>query len=86
MNKTYTNGLVTKYSYDNVSRINQISTGNVQNLSYSYDLASNVKQINDSRNKIVYNMSYDDIDRLIRTIIYNFNTFEHEKYIFNYIA
>ena len=84
LNKTYTNGLVTKYSYDNVSRINQISTGNVQNLSYSYDLASNVKQINDSRNKIVYNMSYDDIDRLIRTIIYNFNTFEHEKYIFNY--
>ena len=29
-------------------------------------------------------MSYDDMDRLIRNIIYNYNTYDHEKFVFNY--
>jgi len=84
VNKTYSNNLITNYKYDNLNRINSISTGNIQNLSYNYDSIGNVKLINDSKNKMTYSMGYDDLDRLTKTIIYNYNIFEHEKYIYNY--
>lgn len=83
-NKTYSNGLVTRYGYDNIGRINSINTGNLQNLTYSYDKANNINIINDTKNNFVYNMSYDNLNRLVKTIIYNHNTHEHEKYYFVY--
>jgi YD repeat-containing protein len=82
-NKTYFNGVVTKYDYDTRSRVNKIYSS-IQNLTYYYDATGNVKQTNDSKNNLVYSMNYDDLDRLTKTIIYDYNTFEHEKYLYNY--
>jgi YD repeat-containing protein len=84
VNKTYNNSLVARFEYDTLSRLNRIYTGNIQNLSYVHDATSSVKVINDTKNKMTYSNTYDDLDRLIKTIIYNYNTFEHEKYSFVY--
>lgn len=84
VNKTYNNSLVTSFQYDNLSRISRIQTGNIQNLSYNYDAIGNIKIINDSKNNISYAMNYDDLDRLSKTIIFNYNTWEHNKFVYIY--
>ena len=83
-NKTYANNLIAKYEYDNQSRITSIITGNIQNLTYTYDAVGNVKVINDSKNRMKYAMDYDDLDRVVNVIIYNYNTYENERFKFVY--
>lgn len=88
INKTYNNGLITNFTYDNLSRVSRIQTGTIQNLSYGYDVVNNIRQINDTKNNISYSMTYDDLERLIKTIIYNYTSFDHNKftYIYNRIG
>lgn len=88
INKTYNNGLITNFTYDNLSRVSRIQTGTIQNLSYGYDAVNNIRQINDTKNNISYSMTYDDLERLIKTIIYNYTSFDHKKftYIYNRIG
>ncbi|HOF44522.1 MAG TPA: DNRLRE domain-containing protein [Candidatus Pacearchaeota archaeon] len=88
INKTYANNLVTSFEYDNLSRVSRIQTGTIQNLSYIYDVVDNIKQINDTRNNVSYSMTYDDLGRLIKTIIFNYTSFDHNKfsYVYNRIG
>ena len=84
LSKEYQNNLETIYQYDNQNRLGNISAGNVQNLSYDYDKIGNIQKINDTKNNIAYLMSYDELDRLVKTIIYDFGVFENEKFVYSY--
>jgi len=85
-NKTYSNNLVTKIDYDEIGRISQLQTNLLQNLSYLYDGVGNVKEINDPKNSKAYKMDYDNLNRLVETIIYDFIINEHEKFTYLYDA
>ncbi|PIN95424.1 hypothetical protein COU56_01595 [Candidatus Pacearchaeota archaeon CG10_big_fil_rev_8_21_14_0_10_31_9] len=68
--RLYNNNLQTNFSYNIQNfRLNQIKTGNLQNLTYRYDSIGNILGINDSSNGKVYSMLYDNIDRLTYTNI-----------------
>ncbi len=84
INKTYSNNIETNYDYDKLNRLISIKTPNIQNLTYSYDLVSNIKQINDSKNSRLYQMSYDDLDRLNSTMIHDYKNYDHERLIYKY--
>jgi len=77
-NRTYNSNRVTEFSYDNRGRITEIKTGNLQNMSYSYDAVGNIIRINDSANGRLYNMSYDLLDRLANASIGGIN------YVYSY--
>lgn len=77
-NRTYNSSKLSEFSYDNKGRINEIKTGNLQNLSYSYDAIGNIIRINDSANGRLYNMSYDFLDRLTNASIGGIN------YVYSY--
>lgn len=83
-NKTYANNLVTQIDYDSLSRISELQTEDIQDLTYNYDSVGNVQEINDTINSHLYSMEYDNLNRLTETIIYDFTTYEHEKYSYNY--
>lgn len=62
--------LTTDMSYDNeTGRLSRIETGTLQNISYAFDDAGNILQINDTANNRYHNMSYDYLDRLTETVI-----------------
>jgi hypothetical protein len=84
INKTYNNGLVTSFEYDSLSRISRIQTGNIQNLSYSYDAVGSIKTINDSKNNLFYSMNYDNLDRLLDTVVLNSTDFSYENFTYVY--
>jgi YD repeat-containing protein len=65
MQRTYGNGLVSVWSYDDLQRPNNIQTGLLQDLDYTYDSVGSITQINDNVRGDVMQMSYDDIDRLV---------------------
>jgi len=64
-NKSFANGVSTSlHYYENNSRLKQISTPSMQALSYSYDLAGNVKSIQEAVEGTSEVYNYDDLDRL----------------------
>lgn len=70
VSRTYNNSLVTQFSYDPATqRLAEIRTGALQQLGYAYDAAGNVLAINDLANNRTYAMTYDFLDRLVRTVI-----------------
>ncbi|MBR9703783.1 DNRLRE domain-containing protein [Candidatus Pacearchaeota archaeon] len=86
INKTYANNLVTEINYDDMNRISNLQTGEIQNLSYSYDNVSNVKIINDTKNSKAYSMVYDSLNRLTTARIFDYLTYDHEKFVYAYNA
>jgi len=63
--KDYSNGTSTAYTYQNLNnRLKSISAAGLQDLSYSYDNAGNIKTIIDGLSGKTESFSYDDLDRL----------------------
>ncbi len=87
-NKTFSNNLVMKIDYDELSRVSRLQTGSIQNLSYKYDNVSNIKSINDTKNSKTYTMEYDSLNRLISTNVTDLLTSEVLKfrYVYNPIG
>ncbi|HYD02751.1 MAG TPA: toxin TcdB middle/N-terminal domain-containing protein [Alphaproteobacteria bacterium] len=86
-NKTYIlSGISTVYEYDLNHRITRINTTNVQDIRYAYDGSGNIISINDSTQARRYNMSYDGLNRLIRTNVSNSSTTSIYKYAYNPIG
>jgi YD repeat-containing protein len=70
--KTYGNGLITNYTYDNQNyRLKNIFSSNIQNLTYSYDAIGNIVSINDSIYGRNHLMIYDGLDRMMKVSIGN---------------
>lgn len=70
LNRTYTNNLVTTYTYDDENnRLVSISIPNVQNLSYTYDNVGNILSITDGISNNNHILTYDNLDRLITATI-----------------
>ncbi len=60
------NGLITEYTYDeNTGNLLEIETGNIQHLTYQYDILGNLTQRNDIINNQTENFEYDNLNRLI---------------------
>lgn len=84
INREYNNGLNTDFIYgDNNFRLNHIKTGNIQELNYSYDNVSNLKEINDMVKMKNYFMNYDSLNRLIFSNITDLNAV---NYIYSYFG
>ncbi len=63
--RIYDNTLDTNFTYDPQNlMLTQIVTGSIQNITYAYDNASNIIQINDTINQRIYRMTYDALHRL----------------------
>ncbi|MFC1715686.1 toxin TcdB middle/N-terminal domain-containing protein [Candidatus Poribacteria bacterium] len=77
-NRTYSNNLISKFTYDSENnRLNQITTGALQQLDYTYDNVGNIDSITDAVNSRNYTMSYDGLDRLANTTI-NSDIYQYE--------
>ncbi|MBI2575833.1 hypothetical protein HYV84_01360 [Candidatus Woesearchaeota archaeon] len=78
LNRTYNNNLISRFSYlDANNRLQQIITGSVQNLLYTYDSVGNILSINDSVGIKDYRMGYDHLDRLTNVTI-NQDLYQYE--------
>lgn len=63
--KDFANGLTTNYTYNTTDfRLNNIKTGTLQDLSYTYDAIGNVSSITNNLTSKTQNFGYDDLDRL----------------------
>lgn len=80
--RVYANGLTSTMSYDIASgRLQEVKTGNLQHMNFSYDNVGNVLSVVDGRNGAVENFTYDSLDRLQKaekrnltgTLIYSVN-------------
>lgn len=81
VNKTYSNGLITNYTYNSANnRLLSIISPNVQNLTYTYDNVGNILTINDAQMGRLSTMTYDYLDRLVTatvgsdSYVYSFNS------------
>ena len=70
-------GLVTQYSYDNFSNINQKTTPDDGTYYYGYDKYGNLRRQyhNSSPTEVIYN-NYDDLNRLTSSGIFSNSTFD----------
>ncbi len=65
--RSFSNGLNTSLTYyADTLRLQQIRTGAVQNITYTYDDVGNIESIADGVDLTVENMTYDDLYRLER--------------------
>ncbi len=70
LNRTYANTRITEQTYNETnSRLQQIKTGAIQNINYTYDSVGNIVLINDTANNRTYRMAYDFLDRLVNVSI-----------------
>jgi RHS repeat-associated protein len=62
------NGLTQNYTYYNWNqaggRLQNLTTGGLQNITYTYDSVGNILSIADSVNTLTQNFEYDELDRL----------------------
>jgi len=66
LERVYANNIQSSFIYDPENlRLTNIQTDSAQNLTYTFDNASNVLGIEDSVNLITTSMDYDDLDRLV---------------------
>jgi len=66
----YLNGLISNYTYDVLERVLKIQTGSLQEINYEYDNQSNLATINDSINSLYITNTYDLLNRLINSTIF----------------
>ena len=70
MNRTYGNGLIQQFSYDEENnRLTNIYISGVQNLTYDYDSVENIISILDPVNNRNHYLGYDGLNRLINATI-----------------
>ncbi len=82
----YGNGVTTAYTYDPVSfRLKRIYTANtaakkLQDLTYEYDAAGQIKKITDVVNTGTQTFKYDDLNRLIQAVgAYGTKTYAYDQ-------
>ncbi len=64
--KKYSNGITTAFTYNPLNqRLTGISSSGLQDLSYTYDNAGNIKSITDAVTGRTERFDYDDLDRLV---------------------
>jgi YD repeat-containing protein len=72
LSRKYSSGIDSNFTYNSTNlRLEKIKTSNLQDFSYGYDPVGNVLRISDSVNSRSYNMTYDDLDRLLSAVLTN---------------
>jgi YD repeat-containing protein len=72
LRRKYVSGIDSNFTYNTTNlRLEKIKTSNLQDFSYGYDPVGNVLKIIDSASSRSYNMTYDDLDRLLTARLSN---------------